>query len=381
MKIIVSGMVAGNPGQGGAAWAVLHYVLGLSRLGHEVYLIEPIAKEQLLPTTTSMEQSTNAGYFSTIVKEFGLTQRASMFLQGGTETIGLSYSDLRAIARDTTVLFNISGMLREPFVEQIPYRVYLDLDPAFNQLWHYTQDIDMNFDGHNCFVTVGNALGHPECPIPTGGVQWIQTFQPVVLPFWRVARTGPCDGFTTIGNWRGYGSIQHDGVFYGQKAHSLRAFIDLPLKTAEKFILALAIHPGEHRDLEALEKNRWTLVDPSRVADTPERYRDFITASKAEFGIAKSGYVESRCGWFSDRSACYLASGRPVLAQDTGFGAFLPCGTGLFSFRTAADVLSAIDAINCDYQRHARAARAIAVEYFDSDKVLSRLLRTIGIQA
>src|SRR5207237_3932855 len=142
----------------------------------------------------------------------------------------------------------------------------------------------------------------------------------------------------------------------------------LPTRTTMKFLLAMAIHPGEHSDLAALAANRWALTDPQQVAGTPDAYQRFIQGSWGELGIAKSGYVASRCGWFSDRSICYLASGRPVLAQQTGFSSFLPTGEGLFAFATAQDVLSGIDALNSDYARHARAARAIAQEFFDSDK-------------
>ena len=161
------------------------------------------------------------------------------------------------------------------------------------------------------------------------------------------------DGFTTVGNWRGYGSIEHEGIFYGQKAHSLRQFIGLPRRTNAKLMPALAIHPEETRDLTALRENGWILLDPAEVARDPRRYREFIQGSRGEFGIAKSGYVASRCGWFSDRSACYLASGRPVLAQETGFSEFLPTGEGLIPFETEDDVLAGIDALRSDYPRHA----------------------------
>jgi hypothetical protein len=382
LKIIVSGMLAGDPGHGGAAWAVLQHVLGLLQLGHDVYLIEPISREQLIPASCSLESSRNVAYFLEIARCFGLERRCSLVLNQTTQTVGLPYSELQAIARSANALLNISGMLRhEDLIEGIPCRVYVDLDPAFNQLWHATQGIDMRFGGHNCFVTVGNALGQPSCRIPTCGVNWITTLQPVVLRFWPAGDEISHNAFTTIANWRGYGSIEHDGVSYGQKAHSLRAFIDLPTRSKEKFLLALSIHPGEQRDLEALAKNGWALVDPAELCATPQQYQHFISGSKAEFGIAKSGYVASRCGWFSDRSACYLACGRPVVAQDTGFGAYVPCGQGLFRFNTHDDVLAAIDSINGDYRRHAQAARSIALEYFESDRVLKKLLAATGLCA
>jgi len=341
MKILVSGMIAGDPHQGGATWAVLQYILGFRRLGHTVSFIEPKVNEE---------------YFRQVDAEFDLP------------------NDPHA-----DVLFNISGMLtEESILSRIPVRVYLDIDPAFNQLWHAAQGINMRFAGHTHYVTIGLNVGQPDCPVPTCGLPWITTLQPIVLEHWPVATEIRRDALTTIGNWRGYGSIEYNGVFYGQKAHSLRPFFDLPTRTKERFLLAMAIHPDEQKDLAALTANGWQLVAPRDVAGSPDSYRQFIQQSKAEFGIAKSGYVVSRCGWFSDRSICYLASGRPVIAQETGFSRFLPTGNGLFAFQTAEDVLTAIDAINADYRHHAQAARAIAEEYFDSDKVLTKLLEKLG---
>jgi len=377
--LILSGMMAADPYQGGAIWAVLQYLLGFRRLGHDVYFVEPVDPKVLGPAGCSLEHSVSAAYFRLIVNAFGLTDSAAQVKVGSRETVGLSYPRLQEIARRADVLINISGMLIDPeLTARIPVRVYLDLDPAFNQLWHAVQGIDMRFAGHTHFVTIGQAIGQPSCPVPTCGLPWITTLQPVVLDRWPVAKTIIHDGLTTVGNWRSYGSLEHGGVFYGQKAHSLRQLIDLPTRTQEQFLVALAIHPNETRDLEALRTNGWRLLEPARVSATPQRYQQFIQGSKAEFGIAKSGYVASRCGWFSDRSACYLASGRPVLAQETGFSRFLPTGNGLFAFRTAEEVLAGLEELRGDYPHHARAARALAEEFFDSDRVLGRLLEQVG---
>ncbi len=199
-----------------------------------------------------------------------------------------------------------------------------------------------------------------------------------MLERWPVADRIETDAFTTVANFRAYGSIEQDGVRYGQKAHSLRALLGLPTRTDERFALALDIHPDEP-DLAALREHGWELLDPRRVAGSPDDYAAFVRGSKAEIGIAKEGYVVSRCGWFGDRSAAYLASGRPVVAQDTGFGERLPIGAGLFAFAGTDDVLAAIEAIRFDYGRHARAARAIAEEHLDSRLVLTRLLRELGL--
>jgi len=380
LTIIVSGMIAADPFQGGATWAVLQYVLGLRQLGHDVHFIEPIAADKLQPRGASLPGSANAAYFRSVVRRFGLEARAALAIQETRETFGASHDALRALAARSDLLINISGMLTDPaLTEPIPVRVYLDLDPGFNQLWYAAEGIDVGFDGHTHFVTIGPAIGGRDCAIPTCGRNWIATRQPVVMSEWPPAPAAADHPFTTVANWRGYGSITHNGVFYGQKAHAWREFIGLPVKSREHFRVALAIHPGEERDLARLSANHWELIDPELVANTPDRYRAFVQQSKAEIGVAKSGYAAARCGWFSDRSACYLASGRPVVAQETGFSRFLPTGEGLFAFETEDDALAGIEAIARDYPRQSRAARALAEEYFAADKVLPPLLERIGV--
>jgi hypothetical protein len=338
LRIVVAGMVAGDPHQGGATWAVLQYAFGFQKLGHDVVLVEPVEHPS----------ADVRAYFA--ASTAGIDARL-----GGT-------------APDADVLLNISGLLRDG-IERIPIRVYLDLDPVFNQLWHL-QGIDVRFEGHTHYASVGLRLPETEH-------EWIHTLPPVVIDRWPVAGAVHLDAFTTVGNWRGYGSIEHDGVRYGQKAHSLRRFLELPQRTDERFALALGIHPDETRDLEALREHGWELLDPRAVAGTPEAYAEFVRGSRGELGIVKEGYAVSASGWFSDRSACYLASGRPVVGQDTGFGQALPTGAGLFAFATIDDALAAFEAIRSDYGRHARAARAIADEHLDSDLVLTRLLRAV----
>ncbi|MGH7455144.1 MAG: glycosyltransferase, partial [bacterium] len=344
----------------------------------EVYFVEPIKNEVLERQRVLFEKSESTNYFRQVMKSFELENCSALLLAGTPQTVGLPYAKLREIAGRADILINISGMLKdETLVSHIPTRVFLDLDPAFNQLWHVVEGIDMGFDRHTHFVTVGLALGESDCTIPTCGLPWIKTLQPVVLSEWPVAEQITYNALTTIANWRGYGSIEYDGKFYGQKAHSLRQFMTLPKQTDENFLLALAIHPDEKKDLKALHDNDWQLSDPQQVAATPESYQRFIQGSKAEFGIAKSGYVISRSGWFSDRSACYLASSRPVIAQNTGFSRFLPTGEGLFAFNTMEEVLTGLEHLKRDYARQARTARALAEEYFDANRVLKKLLEKI----
>jgi hypothetical protein len=367
LRILFSGMVAGDPEQGGATWSILQYLLGFRALGHEVRLIEPV--DRLDPRVVS--------YFERLASDFELEDGAALLVRGSQVTAGASYQELTTWAAEADVLFNVSGMLRdEELVGPPPQRVFLDLDPAFNQLWHH-QGIEMGFGLHNRFATVGLGLGEPACPVPAGGREWIKTLPPLVLSRWERA-TGSAAVFTTVGNWRGYGSVEWEGRHYGQKAHSLRKLLALPQLTGERLEPALAIHPEETDDLTALREHGWQLADPVAVAGDPARYAEFVRGSKGEIGIAKEGYVESRCGWFSDRSACYLASGRPVVAQDTGFPAYLPTGEGLLSFTTAEEAAVALEEVSANYNRHARAARTLAEELFDSTTVLPRLLDRVA---
>jgi len=322
VRILIADSASSTREQGGAVWAVRQYVLGLQRLGHFVHLAPRVEGE------------------------FDL-------------------------------VLNMSGILSPDVIAGIPIRVYLDLDPAFNQLWH-DGGIDRRFDGHTHFVTVGQAIGHKGCDVPTFGHDWIGTLPPVVLDEWPQANGIETDALTTVANFRSYGSIERNGAHYGQKVHSLRRVLGLPQRTRERFVLAMQVHPDDGRDLADLAGNGWELVNPRVVAGTTDEYRRFVRGSRAEIGIAKSGYVAARCGWFSDRSACYLASGRPVVAQDTGFPQFVPTGDGLLAFDDEDGAVAAIDELRRDYAHHARAARELAAAYFDSDLVLSRLLGNVG---
>jgi hypothetical protein len=361
LRILLSGMVAGDPHQGGATWAVLQYLVGLRELGHEVVLVEPV--DELTPDRVR--------YFESLPDA---RTGAALLKTGSDETAGMPFDELARFAADADLLINVSGMLAdERLTEPIPSRAFLDLDPGFVQVWHATGE-DMGFDRHTHFVTVGQAVGSPDCPIPTCGRDWITTLPPVALDHWPAQPRPPHEAFTTVGHWRSYGSMEHDGIHYGQRAHSLRALIELPRHTDAELHLALGIHLDETDDLAALRDNGWRLVDPTEAAGTPERYADFIRSSAAELCIAKLGYVASRSGWFSDRSACYLASGRPVVAQETGFGNYLPTGAGLIAFSDVAEAANAIDEVRAGWERHAGIARDIAGDLLDSRVVLTRLL-------
>jgi len=362
LRILLSGMVAGDPHQGGATWAVLQYVHGLRDLGHDVALVEPLRGR---PDPTVVD------YFRSLALP---EHRSALLLGPSRETIGMSYEEIVDFARSADLLLNISGMLKdERVLEAVPVRAFLDLDPGFNQVWELTGE-EMGVDRHTHFVSVGQLLGRPGCRVPTCGRAWIATLPPVVLDRWPVAGASGSQAFTTIGHWRSYGSIAYGGVDYGQRAHSLRRFFELPGRVSAPLELALGIHPDEEADLSTLRRNGWRLVDPAQMAGTPDAYAGYVRGSFAELGFAKSGYVESHSGWFSDRSACYLASGRPVVAQATGFEEVLPAGEGLLRFSTVDEAAAAIEAVMAEPELHRRRARELAEERFDAQIVLSRLL-------
>jgi hypothetical protein len=369
LKILLSAMVAGDPRQGGATAAVLQYVDGLRGLGHEVMVVEPVEAGALDAAGPV------AAYFRSLTSLVG---GAALLARGGRETLGLPYREIERFAREADLLLNVSGMLRDDrLLEPIPVRAFLDLDPGFNQVWA-AEGFDFGLDRHTHCVSVGTRIGEADCPIPTLGRTWIPTLPPVALPRWPTAE-GRGRAWTTVGNWRSYGSPTHEGLRYGQRAHSMRELIDLPRRSGAIFEMALGIHPDERADFEALAANGWGLVDPAAVAATPEAYAHFVRGSRAELGVAKQGYVVGRGGWFSDRSAAYLASGRPVVAQDTGFADVLPVGAGLLAFDDAVGAAAAIDLVEGDLDRQRRGAREIAVEYLDAARVLPGLLERLAV--
>lgn len=357
MKIVVAGMVSDVPNQGGASWAVLQYVLGLRRLGHQVVLVEPVR---------SLERS--AQYFRKLAEAFALD--AILIERDSTRRV----EHTRRTPDGADLLLNLSGVLPDSSVADLS--VYVDLDPGFTQAWH-AEGIDMGFDRHDRFVTVGRTIGHMTSPIPQCGCNWLTIPQPIVLDHWPYATQVRHEAATSVGNWRSYGSLVHAGVHYGQRAHAARELIRLPQLTRVPVLLALGIDPAERDDLAALRRHGWQLTDPAHVASTPSAYRNFVQGSLLELAIAKHGYVTSKSAWFSDRSVCYLASGRPVVAQDTGFSSWLPTGAGLLSYRTAEEAAAALDEVTGDYERHRRAARHLAEDVFNSDRVLAELLECL----
>jgi len=368
--IVVGGALANKFGSGGEAWVRLSWIRGLQRIGFDVWFIEQVddpAPEQL-------------DYFDRVVGAFGLADRASMLSRDGVVR-GPSLTTLVGVAEEST-LVNISGHIDAgALFPHFRSRVYVDIDPGFTQSWYAAGLPGARLDGHDHHVTIAERMGQADCLIPTCGLRWTTVRQPVVLDDWPLIESVIPMRFTTVGSWRGpFGPVTIDGRTYGLKVHEFRRFITLPSVAHHRFELALDIHAADEPDAQALLDNGWELVDPRRAAFDPERFREYVQASAAEFSVAQGVYVGTNSGWFSDRTVRYLASGRPALVQDTGFSRTLPTGTGLVGFRTLDEAVRGANDIVTRYGEHASAARDIAIRYFDSQQVLARFCEQCDIR-
>jgi len=383
--VIVGGALANKPLNGGEAWVRLTWLLGLRRLGFEVSFAEQIAADHCIDEggwATDFETSVNRSFFDGVVRQFGLEGSACLTCGDG-RTAGMSYEDLLARADAADLLVNISGHITDPEVLRRPKRrLYVDLDPGFTQFWHTDATSEFRLGGHEHYVTVGTNIGANGCSIPTGGLAWRAVLPPVLLDEWSVERSpGTANRFTTVATWRcPYGAVEHDGRRYGLKHHEFRRFIELPSRaTGTEFEAVLDIHPNDSKDIARLRANGWQLREPTTTVPGPRAFRRYIQDSPAEFSVAQGIYVDTNSGWFSDRTASYLAAGRPALVQDTGFTRSLPVGDGLVAFRGLDEAVAGVKRIASDYEHHSRAARAIAVEHLDSDLVLRELVDELEI--
>jgi hypothetical protein len=353
-------------------------MLGLKRLGCDVWLVEQIAPETCVDETgapADLERSVNRAYLAGVMSDFGLEGRWSLLSEDGEGSSGISPPELRAVCESADVLFNVSGHLTlEPYASAPRRKAYVDLDPGFTQIWH-AQGHPLGLESHDVYFTVGENIGRTSCSVPTGGIEWRSFRPPVVLEEWPRAEGGDHSRLTTIATWRSsYGALEHENRTLGLKLHEFRRFWDLPARAYQTLELALDIHPGDAADLEALRERGWRVVDPrERVAD-PRSFRAYIQGSGGEFSVAQGVYVETRTGWFSDRTALYLASGRPALVQDTGLSDNYPVGEGLLTFETPAEAEDGVRRLARDPKAHGEAARALAEESFDSDRVLADIL-------
>ena len=367
MRILFAGIIARYP-FGGVTWCSLMYLLGLRALGHDVFYIEDTGECVYDPVqnTRATDPSYGTSYIQHSLEPFGLGDRWAFVNYDGSYH-GRSVEDVRRYCADADLFVNLSGgswFWRDEYT-RIPHKIFIDSDPAFTQLaiakaepWYVAF-----FRRFDHLFTFGSNIGTPASSVPTGTFTWHKTWQPVTLDDWRTEIPAG-DQFTTVMTWQ----MESFTDVGGNKDQEFIRFIDLPSRTAQTFELAI------NGPQTLLRQHGWSTLDAMRVSRTPEAYRDFIQRSKGEFGVAKHTYVATRSGWFSDRTECYLASGRPALVQDTGWTAHLPSGDGLLAFSTPEEALAALDRINADYPHHACSAIEIAREHFDARRVLPRLL-------
>ena len=366
---VVAGAIANRAHNGGESWVRLSWVLGLARLGFEVHFIEQGGRGA-------------ARYLAKVAARFGLSGRCSMVTPDGEVVSGLSADELGALADRAEFLVNISGNLSAPsLLSRFRRRAYLDVDPGYTQFWHAAGQLGTSLLQHDAWFTVGQNIGTATCPVPTNGIPWRTVLPPVVLSEWPVHVADRADRMTTVAGWRGsFGAVEVSGHRYGTKAHEWRRVLALPGLAPQEFEIALAIDPADESDRSSLVEHGWRLVDPLEEAGDPDLFRAYVQESGGEFSVAQGIYVETNSGWFSDRTVRYLASGKPVLVQDTGFSRTLPTGEGLVTFRDLGEAVEGAKRIASSYESHAIAARQLAEEYFDSDRVLGSFLDDLAVE-
>jgi hypothetical protein len=361
-------------------WSDLQYLMGLSLLGHDVYYLEdsdnypscynPVKDKLDIDPTYGLEVAKRAFEWAR------LGSRWAYYDQHTSQWFGPCAGQVLEICKTADCLLNLAGInpLR-PWVREIPKRVFIDKDPVFTQVRHLTNPARKSLAlQHTTFLSLGEHIGLDRCAIPKDGLPWRPTRHPIVLQSIPVT-LGVADGkFTTVMLWDSYPPCQHNGVSYGMKSDSFGPYMTVPRKVADTFELAIG-SPTVPR--EKLRRNGWSLHDPIEVTHDLDSYLKYIRASKAEFSIAKHGYVLARTGWFSERSATYLSSGRPVVIQETGFSDWMETGAGVIPFSTPEEAVAGIKEINRQYKFHCRAAREVAEEYFDARKLLIQLIECI----
>jgi hypothetical protein len=368
----------------GIAWQAMHYLLGLRQLGFDVWYIEDGGANPYDPRVASVMMTCdyNVAYLRHAMESHGLGERWAYWDAINDVWHGLPRERVRRLYAEADGLINLCGAtrLREEHLA-CPVRVMIDTDPVYEQIKYARSDHAARayLDAHTHFFTYGENLGAADCPVPLSGIAWRATRPPVLPALWPKPDDAPrC--FTTVATWENKGkNIEFGGSRYLWSKHeNFLSFLDLPRHRPE-ICFALALDPPDTGARHAIVENGWILVDPQPISAGMAPYRDFIAGSRAEFTVAKDIYVRPNSGWFSDRSVCYLAAGRPVVTMRTGFDRFYPVGRGLFEYSDTKEALAAIDAITADYAAHSRAARALACEHFAADRILAALAAACGL--
>lgn len=386
-KIIAMGFTGQMP-IAGVIWQHIHYIVGLQRLGHEVYYLEDTLNPFYNPGNFdwSTDFSYGAQLIDRLAREYGFKGRWGICARNTPQqnTAGLSKSRMVELYREADAILSICGSLEfNDDVLQNDRIIYVESDPGIEQI-----RVDTNNPGtvpmlrrHHSLFTFGENIGTPKFPIPLHGLNWMPTRQPVVTDLWRTQAPPPAPAvITSIANWSTAGTKDmewHGSTYLWSKSLEFLKFVEAPALSGETFELATTIKDQETLDL--FHRNQWRLTSPVEMSRDHDRYRQYIQDSKGEFTAAKDVYVRLNTGWFSDRSVCYLAAGRPVITQETGFSEFYGGNKGLFAFRSADEIAEAVREINADYATHSRAAYEIAAEHFEATKVLGSLLDRAGI--
>jgi hypothetical protein len=351
--------------------------MGLRALGHDVYFIED---SDDYPSCYDPERDlvdTDPSYGLRFAEQtfdrVGLGGRWCYYDAFTDSWMGPLAPLAHDICNSADLLLNLSGVNpMRPWLAQVPRRAFVDTDPAFTQIRHLTESKARELAAaHNSFFTFAENIGRDDCLVPADGFAWQPTRQPLQIVAWPIT-PGPSGGsWTTVMQWESYRTLEYEGRRYGMKSESFEWFVDLPANAGSVFEIAVG---SKNAPRDFLRAKGWRLRDPLEVTRDPWSHQEFIRGSKAEFSVAKHGYVASRSGWFSERSVAYLASGRPVLTQQTGFSDWLPTGAGLLAFETMEEALAGIEEINANYEHHCRAARQLAEEFFDARTVLTHLI-------
>jgi len=385
LRLVVLGMMGRCP-FGGQTWLYLNWLRGLAGLGHDVWYVEDDTVWPYHPGQNAITDDCSyaVGHVSASLERIGLAGRWALRLADREGACwGLSERELRELYASCDVLLNVVGAtdLRDDQLAA-PLRVYVETDPVVAELRLANGDEHTReaFGNHHVIATYGENYGSPDCGVPLNGMRYVKTRQPIDLELWPMAYDPELPFFTTIGNYRQTGDdVEYEGeVYYWSKHREWEKFLDLPSRTEQRFELAMM--PDDEEDRRRLEQHGWRLVPPLEMSlDVFGAYQEYFRNSRGEFTVAKDQNVRLRSGWFSERDACYLASGKPVVAQDAGFGNVLPTGEGLFGVSDVEEAAAAIEEINTDYERHAHAARRLAEEHFEATQVAGRLLADVGL--
>jgi hypothetical protein len=383
--VLILGLMGRYP-MAGVGWQALQYLLGLHRLGYEVYYAEdsgaPPYNPELLTVTD--DPTYNVEFVKHGMAAIGLPDRWIYWDQGTRRYFGLGREALFDLYRRAGSIWNLCGAtsLRAEH-HQGALLVYIETDPVVEQIRVACGDVTSikMLDEHDVLFTYGENLGAPDCPVPLSGYAWHPTRPPVLVDLWKASPAPAHGSFTTIATWENKGKdVELAGETYRWSKHlNFLHYLSVPRRLGLEF--EAAIHPPGEREAELLRKSGWRTVDPFAVSRDLDAYRRFIQSSLGEFTVAKDVYVRPRSGWFSDRSVCYLAAGRPVITQETGSSKLIPSGRGLLTFSSLDEACAAVEEVTRDYAAHAAAALEIAGEYFAAERVIGDMLQVIGLPA